>query len=113
AGACRRRSPARAAPARLRRAGALDSMTYNVVNVAGPALAGALAAAAGAAAPGGAQGLVAGGCVRPRPHGGGGRCLCAPVGSGRVLPPPRVADGARAGRPLLREGVAHIARTPP
>src|SRR4051812_430064 len=87
--------PALVPPERMPRSGALDSMTYNVVNVAGPALAGAIAAAAGASAAVGVQAVL------------------ALAGLAAVLALPRAVDGERAGRPLLREGVAHIARTPP
>jgi MFS family permease len=87
--------PALVPPERMPRAGALDSTTYNVVNVAGPALAGAIASAAGASAAVGAQAVL------------------ALAGLAAVLTLPRAVDGERAGRPLLREGVAHIARTPP
>jgi MFS family permease len=87
--------PALVPPERMPRAGALDSMTYNVVNVAGPALAGAIAAAAGASAAVGVQAVL------------------ALAGLAAALALPRAVDGERAGRPLLREGVGHIARTPP
>ncbi len=70
-------------------------MTYNVVNVAGPALAGGVAAAAGAPV---AVAVQAG---------------LALAGLAAVLSLPREVDGERAGRPVLREGVVHIARTPP
>jgi MFS family permease len=81
---------------RLARAGASDSMTYNVVNVAGPALAGALAAAAGATAAVAAQ------------------IAIALIGLGAVLTLPRAVDGARGGAPwpILREGASCLARTP-
>jgi MFS family permease len=81
---------------RLARSGALDSMTYNVVNVAGPAVAGAAAAAAGAPAAVVAQIAV------------------ALAGLAAVLSLPRRVDGERGGDPwpVLRAGAAHLARTP-
>src|SRR3954454_1631350 len=80
--------PALVPPERMPRAGALDSMTYNVVNVAGPALAGAIAAAAGASAAVGAQAVL------------------ALAGLAAVVTLPRTVDGERARRPLLRAGGA-------
>ncbi len=88
--------PALVPEARLARAGASDSMTYNVVNVAGPALACAVAAAAGAPAAVIAQ------------------IAIALAGLLAVLSLPARVDGARGGDPwpVLREGAAHLVRTP-
>ncbi|WP_051324287.1 MFS transporter [Candidatus Solirubrobacter pratensis] len=85
------------APERLPRAAALDSMTYNVVNVAGPALAGGAAAAAGAHAAVGLQ------------------VALALAGLAAVLSLPRAVDGERAAEapwPVLRAGASHLLRTP-
>ena len=74
---------------RLARAGAYDSMTYNVVNVTGPAL-GAL------------LGVVA-------------QIVIALVGLAAVATLPSSADGERSPRdpwPILREGAACLARQP-
>jgi MFS family permease len=89
--------PALVPSERISRAGALDSMTYNVVGVAGPALAGAVAAAAGAPAAVAAQ------------------IAIALLGLGAVLSLPARVDGARAARapwPVLRAGASHLLRTP-
>ena len=74
---------------RLARAGAYDSMTYNVVNATGPAL-GAL------------LGMVA-------------QIAIALLGLAAVATLPRSADGERSDRdpwPILREGAACLARQP-
>lgn len=89
--------PALVPSARLPRAGALDSMTYNVVNVAGPALAGAVAAGLGAGAAVVAQ------------------IAIALAGLAAVLSLPRRVDGERSAAapwPVLRAGAAHLVHTP-